>query len=85
MPKMVLAQGGEGLQRFTIFSGDKRASFFSAASAVCDVFNRHYGKNGYECVAFESKGSESSLQSLANEEADFAVVKTEELNKIFLI
>ena len=79
-----LAKDASQTTKFTIFSGDKKASFFAAASAICDVFNDHYVKEGYECVALPSKGSEANLYSLANKEADFAVVKPFDLNRIFV-
>jgi len=70
--------------KFTIFSGDKKASFFAVASGICKVFNHHYAKDGYECRAFESKGSEENLYSLAASEADFGIIKTPEFNKFFV-
>ncbi|MBP7710492.1 MAG: TAXI family TRAP transporter solute-binding subunit [Rickettsiales bacterium] len=83
-PQLALANNPKQPTSFTIFSGDKKASFFAVASGICKVFNKHYAKNGYECIAVESKGSESNLRSLANGEADLAVVKTAEFNKFFV-
>jgi len=69
---------------FTIFSGDKKASYFAVASGICNVFNLIHAKDNYECVAVASKGSESNLKSLANQEADFAIIKTSDFNKFFV-
>ncbi len=84
LPSSAFAQGASAKTPISIFAGDKKASFFAAASSICKVFNKHYTKEGYQCVAFESKGSEKNLHSLAEEEADFAIVKTPELNRIFV-
>lgn len=69
---------------FTIFSGDKKASYFAVASGICNVFNLIHAKDNYECLAVVSKGSESNLHSLANQEADFAIIKTADFNKFFV-
>lgn len=83
IPQLVFAHTPDKQTPFTIFSGDKKASFFAVARGICAVFNRHHGNN-YECIAVVSKGSEKNLHSLASDEADFGIVKTAEFNKIFV-
>jgi TRAP transporter TAXI family solute receptor len=72
------------LKKFTIFSGDKKASYYAVASGICNVFNRYYSNQGFECVARESAGSEKNLSFLANGEADIAVIKSPEFNQFFI-
>jgi TRAP transporter TAXI family solute receptor len=72
------------LTRFTIFSGDKKASYYAVASGICNVFNRHYSKSRFECEAIESKGSAKNLELLANGDADFAIIKSSEFNQFFI-
>lgn len=69
--------------KFTIFSGDKKASYYAVASGICHVFNLHYG-NKYECQAVESKGSAGNLRSLVSGEADLGIIKTSKLNQLFI-
>lgn len=70
--------------QFTIFSGNKKATFYKVASGICDVFNRHYVNQGFQCVARESAGSEANLNLLANGEADIAIIKPLEFNRFFI-
>ncbi len=74
----------EKLTQFTIFSGDKKASYYAVASGICSVFNRHYSNRGFECVSRESAGSEKNLNLLASGEADIAVIKSPEFNQFFI-
>lgn len=70
--------------QFTIFSGDKKATFYKVTSGICNVFNRHYLVEGLRCVAKESAGSETNLHLLSSSEADLAVVKSPEFNNFFV-
>jgi len=70
--------------QFTIFSGDRKASFYKVASGVCNVFNRHYLNQKFQCIARSSAGSEANLNLLASGEADIAVIKSPEFNKFFI-
>ena len=70
--------------KYKIFSGDEKGSFYAVASSLCKVFNYHHSRDGYECEAFESKGSESNLKILADGKADLGIVKTPEFNKFFV-
>lgn len=72
------------LTRFTIFSGDGKASYYQVARGICNVFNRHYLKSGFECEAIESKGSAKNLELLARGDADFAIIKSSEFNQFFI-
>lgn len=82
--KEVLSSELENPTQFTIFSGDKKASYYAVASGVCNVFNRHYFVEGLECFAHESKGSESNFRLLASGEADLAIIKSSEFNQFFI-
>jgi len=70
--------------QFKILSGDKKGSFYAVADSLCKVFNFHHLRDGYQCTALESKGSESNLKSLAAGEADLGIVKTPQFNKFFV-
>jgi len=69
------------ITKFNIFSGNKKASYYAVANGICNVFNRHYLHQGFECVAVESNGSAENLKLLATGEADLAVIKSSELNQ----
>jgi len=82
--KLTFAAESNKIIKFTIFSGDKKASYYAVANGVCTVFNRHYLKQGFECIAKESAGSEKNLNLLASGEADIAVIKSMEFNQFFV-
>jgi uncharacterized protein len=69
---------------FKIFSGDKKASYYAVAKGICNVFSNRYFNQGFECVPFESKGSEANLKLLATGEGDLAIIKSLELNQFFI-
>ncbi len=71
-------------KKFTIYSGDKKASFFKIADGLCKVFNQQQTNSNLECVALESHGALENLELLNSKKADLAIIKTPEFNKFFL-
>ena len=71
-------------KKFTIYSGDKKASFFKIADGLCKVFNQQQTNSNLECVALESHGALENLNLLNSKKADLAIIKTPEFNKFFL-
>lgn len=70
--------------KFTIYSGDKSASYYAFALGLCNVFNKHYSSQNFECLPTISKGSLANLTLLANNQADLAIIKTQEFNRFFI-
>jgi len=69
---------------FTISAGDKSGTYFAIATKICDEFNRNYSDQKIHCRALESKGSRENLEKLANQEVDFAIIKSLEFNDKFI-
>ena len=69
-------------ETFTIYAGDKKATFYKVANSICQVFNQN--NENYKCKAVPAKGAIDNLYKLANQEADFAVIKTPNQNIKFL-
>lgn len=67
---------------FSIYSGNKSASFYRVASTLCEVFNKYHQSEGYKCFAVESGGAINNLYDLLDKTADIAIIKAPSFDKV---
>ena len=72
------------IEVFSIYAGNKQATFFQVAKSICDVFNRNYLSYGYLCKAIAAKGSVDNLYKAVQGKADFAITKSLDQHMLFL-